>query len=240
MLKKFAFVCAGFLAIGATATVSGQDEITSIDFDTVPAGTQFTGPSIVLDGPVEASGVLQLNAGIVFPDGTVQTSAVNQEIIRSFSATVGLYDNRIPDFTPPNPYSEICVKSGVVVADIHFVSEPPDGGQCAAGDVGWIIERNERFSATWDEARMDCLKDGMRLLEPFEFRISCRDADTFGINDLADDWEFASNTTQLFSSGGFHSVSVPIMGSTSCNAASVRVVGNNVGETDVALFRCAR
>ncbi|ETX08737.1 MAG: hypothetical protein ETSY2_03630 [Candidatus Entotheonella gemina] len=52
---------------------------------------------------------------------------------------------------------------------------------CLPGDIGWIIEADERPMESWEMAKAECLKFGMRLPEPFEFLFSCTNAEGFGL-----------------------------------------------------------
>lgn len=126
-----------------------------------------------VSGGITADGEIESQfGGFVFPDGTVQTTAAIPSLSASASgsltANAGLYENRIPDILPPFPYSEICFKNTIALTDVHELSEPTAGGNCAPGDIGWIIERETRGNAHWATAKGTCLRDGMRLPEPFE------------------------------------------------------------------------
>ena len=234
------------LLLTAGSALAQSGDISSISFDVLPDGTHMLAGAITLDGEVHvngglaSAGHLSTASGIIFPDGSVQTTAVDAAVVRSFSANNGLYSNRITDMTPPNPYTEICFKGGSMLADIHVVSEDPTGGQCEPGDTGWIVERDERpgGAVAWDEARAQCLLSGMRLLEPFEYRVSCRNAGPFGINDMVDDYEYSSNSAQ-FSPTSPGSISTGILGGGSCDFGTLRFVANSTGGSDTASYRCA-
>ncbi len=71
---------AATLAMAALITTAQPegDEITSVDFDTIPAGVSLVSPVIGLSGDVEVSGDLTVQgAGIRFADGTLQTTAAD-------------------------------------------------------------------------------------------------------------------------------------------------------------------
>ena len=227
-----------------------QDPIVEISFETIPGGTALfvEGGAITLAGDVlatqdlSATGTIESTVGgYRFPDGTVQLTAAVANSAGYFSANQGLYNNRIPDFLPPNPYTEICFKSSGITADIHVTSEPPNGGQCEPGDVGYIIERDERpESLIWAEARVACLVDGMRLLEPFEWQLGCINADSFGISAMIDDEELASNSTHPFWINNVFGRSVTVLGNGACDYGSMRWVNRTDGNPgDSVAFRCA-
>ena len=166
-----AFCLAPLLAAILASAGLAQDEIYSIDFDTIPEGTLVNGGGAAIDlqgdtnvsGQLAAGGEVRSEVGFRFPDGSLQTTA---SVGASVTANLGMYRNTIVDFAPPNAYTEICIKAGAVQFDIHAALESTQGGDCLPGDVGWIIERLERdlgAQVSWSSARLECLKDGMRL-----------------------------------------------------------------------------
>ncbi len=219
------------------------DGISSISFDQVPPGTSFLADSISLDGEVtvsqgvSATGVIESSSGgFRFPDGTMQLTAASTSG-GSTTANDGLYDNKIPDFSPPLSYTEICFKGGSILVDIHAIGEPTAGGSCVPGDVGWVIERDERLAASWEVARAECLVAGMRLPEPFEYKLSCVDAATYGLNDMVGAWEWASNSAMVVSDIN-KGVAAEVMGEVSCASALWGWLGTaGQDETSVG-FRC--
>ena len=217
----------------------------NIPFETLPPGVGLVaGGGITLDGAtlvtqgLTVQGTIESTAGGVrFPDGTVQTTAASTGGAQT--ANSGLYDNRIPEFTPPEAYSEICFKASSVQADIHTISESPAGGSCEPGDLGWVIERDERTAASWGAARIQCLLLGMRLPEPFEWRASCVDAATFGLNDMTGNAEWASNTAVPSAfAGTVAGTAVSIFGSSSCDWGSFGWLGKNDDVASQHSFRC--
>lgn len=163
---------------GAGDQVSpANDAISSITFDTIPAGYSLKAATIDLIGDVRVEGNVSVNGliqpssqGIEFPDGSIQVTACTTSDLGS-TANAGLYSNVIVEMTPPEMYTEICIKDGSVLADIHVGGESSAGGNCIPGDTGWIIERDQRAALTWPEARMKCLTIGMRLPEMFDLSI---------------------------------------------------------------------
>jgi hypothetical protein len=147
------------LVVWLTVPASGQETpIVEIPFESLPDGLLVQGPGgISLDGNVTVNQNLNV-AGIVesdsggfrFPDGSFQTTAAT--VVVGASASAGLYDNRIVEMTPPQPFSEICFKNGQALGDIHVSSESSAGGNCLPGDLGFILERNQRAAANWKTA----------------------------------------------------------------------------------------
>ncbi len=224
----------------------GPEEIVAIPFDVIPEDTVLgSGSPILLDGNVTVSDDLQAQGmvaaqttGYKFPDGTIQTTAAGGSGVTGNS---GLYDNRIINFEPSQPFSEICFKQGQVLVDIHAVSESTAGGDCLPGDLGWVIERNQRSAALWVNARVVCLLEGMRLPEPFEWFYSCNNAPAFGLNNMVGDWEWSSNTARpIVSAGGTAGVAVAAAGRSGCGYASYDWLGHGNGGTGSEVFRCLR
>ena len=174
------------------------------------------------------------------PAGWAQTPL---ETLGSMSSNNGLYSNRIAKFTPPSGYSEVCFKDGVVLSDVHTMGEPPTGGNCVPGDVGWMIERDQRGPSPWDVAKAECLTFGMRLPEPFEWKYSCRNAAAFGLNDMTDLVEWASNFAMHQSevSSAENSVGASTLGEGSCSNGTWGQIGRSPspGET-LTGYRCVR
>ncbi|MCB1054735.1 MAG: hypothetical protein KDD11_04395 [Acidobacteria bacterium] len=233
------------LALVTPSADAGDTPIQTIPFESIPTDTSLVGgPDITLDGPTVVTQDLSVQGevesvtgGVRFPDGTLQLTAATG--VCGSNERAGLYDNRIPAVTPPEPYSEVCFKGGSVQSDVHTISESTAGGSCVPGDLGWIIERDERTAAAWDAARVECLLIGMRLPEPFEWRISCVDAATFGLNDMTGNWEWASNEAEpIISSNGTYGIATAAFGNAGCANAGHSWVGNSVNNNEVRAFRC--
>lgn len=248
-----ASVLFGGLALGATMEAQGGGEvIAQIPFDVIPPGTDLVADGIQLDGEVSVSGGLtaggkltSTSGGVEFPDGSVQTTAaafsgLGGPVAGSLTANQGLYDNRIQNFVPPTAYTEVCFGGGTVLADIHTMGESPVGGNCGPGDLGWIIERGERTAAIWSDARLNCLMSGMRLPEPVEYQFSCNRDDDFGLNDMTDDSEWASNTALvvLRDVSPVSRLAVPVLGGGACNIGGFGNVAQNNGGSDLRSYRC--
>ena len=232
------------LCLVVSAVAIAQQQITSVAFDEIPEGTELAGGGspITLQGDTNVVGEISTTTGIRFPDGTLQVTAGGGSAENN-----GLYSNTIADFSPPNAYTEICIKNGTVESDIHDPGEPTAGGDCEPGDIGWVIERFERNSGAavpWSTARLECLKDGMRLPEPFEWQVACTDQ-ALAVSDMEDDAEWASNSTMIVrrdndatSTGVF--LIVPVMGHGSCVRASHGSIARSDSVPNSGVLRCAR
>ncbi len=154
------------------------------------------------------------------------------------SLDTGIYNNRIAETTPPLPYTEVCFRGGQVLSDVHAANETTLGGNCEPGDIGWIIERDERASMVWDLAKVECLKVGMRLPENFEFKFSCKNAAQFGLANMTGNFEWSSNS--VIANISQVPVSATLMGHVNCNTASWAVVADEQSRESTFWFRCAR
>ena len=104
------------------------------------------------------------------------------------------YDNKIPDFTHTEPYTEVCFKRGTTLVDLHLDKGSTGAGLCRPGDIGFIIEKNLRLKASWFEAKQTCLQMGMRMANPYEWQLACKHASKWEISNMQSGWEWASNT----------------------------------------------
>ncbi len=214
------------------------EPITTVNFGTIPEGLTLRAPEILLDGDARVNGHLSVDGeihstsgGIKFPDGSMQVTAASDG---------AAYSNRIPDFTPPYSFTEVCIKDHEVFYDIHSASEPTVGGNCVPGDIGWIIERYERSFVAWAEAKMECLKDDMRLPEAFEYRYSCTRDTTLGLISMQDDWEWASNSAIGTRTDSYSGIESLIMANGGCNYASMYPIAGVDGVIQGAVYRCAK
>jgi hypothetical protein len=178
-----------------------------------------------------------LSGGFAFPDGSVQRTASG---LIGGSANAGLYDNRIVLMTPPLPFSEICFRNGSILGDVHVSSESTAGGNCNPGDVGWVVERNERTAANWEDARVACLLEGMRLPETFEWLVSCNNANAFGLNAMTSGWEWGSNGAIPIWVNMTAGPAVLIFGGSSCNSGTYGWAARSTGSAESFSFRCLR
>ncbi len=233
------------LASNVSAREGG--EISEISFDTIPVDVTMVADAITLQGDVlieedlvVTGSVAAMTSGYSFPDGTMQTTAARGA--EGVSANNGLYGNRIVDFSPPLAFTEVCIVGGSISVDIHAMGETTNGGNCVPGDVGWVMERNQRAPATWEAARMECLLNEMRLPETFEFIYSCVEDATLGLNDMTGDDEWASNSAiSSFSTGGVRGMVVPSVGLNACDRGDRYWVARSDGVGGESIpFRCVR
>lgn len=243
---KISLLLAGGILFLVSQRVNAQESpITEIPFETVPENTTLQGTGgIILDSNVLVSQDLMVDGsvqvasgGYEFPDGSLQTTAAVQVI--GGSANAGLYDNRIVEMVPPLPFSEICIKNGQVFGDIHVGSESTSGGNCGPGDIGFVIERNQRAAVNWEDARLNCRLASLRLPEPFEFLYSCNNAGTFGLNNMTGDWEWASNGV-IPLVGSVAAVVASALGEINCNSGSFGWVATNNEAPSSFTYRCVR
>ena len=162
------------------------------------------------------------------------------DTLRSLSANSGLYSNRIPEMGPQTAFTEVCIANQIVVFDPHDAAEPSTvGGSCEPGSVGWVIEKIERSQETWEGARMECLREGMRLPEPFEWKWSCKNAGAYELVGMTDGFEWASNfATHQSDSAGQNFIGAAAFGSGACEFGTWGAVGRDPAVEGVHTFRC--
>lgn len=243
LLRASSTLVVALLAVSPASGQSGE-EIAAIPFESIPGNVRVeAGSPITLDASVTiveslttVGSIESQSGGYVFPDGTVQVTASTTE---GTTANQGLYGNRIVDMVPPQPFTEVCFKQGQRFVDIHAVSETTVGGACLPGDLGWIIERDQRSSEKWSSARASCLLDGLRLPEPFEWLYSCDEAGDLGLNSMIGDWEWTSNSSIpiIVSASG---IAVSTAGLSSCGHGNWGWAGKSDGDENVYSYRCLR
>lgn len=201
---------------------------------------QLDDPQVAFTGGLEVGGMIDAKSGIRFPDGTVQLSAANGSA-PDLTANAGLYDNRIVEFSPVRPYVEVCFKHREVEFDIHVNGrDSTAGGDCVPGDVGWVIEREERVALFWEDARAECLLNGMRLPEPFEFMFSCRRDAQLGLLDMTGNSEWASNEAQPTLGTSRPGLAAALIGTSGCDNGAWEWVGANPASSAARTYRCVR
>ena len=226
------------LATGASSALA--QPITEIPFDQIPENSELVSASIHLDGDVSSSGEVGTDIGFRFSDGSLQTTPASSAVVtESTTANSGLYSNKIVEFVPPAGYVEICFKAGSILSDFHNISESTAGGNCLPGDIGWVIERDERAASSWTNARVACLMHGMRLPEPMEWQYTCEQSMVFGVNNMTGNWEWASNQSQSEFATEGRTVAA-VSGDQGCSYAGFSNLGNNSGLQSERYYRCAR
>jgi hypothetical protein len=199
-------------------------------------------PQVSFSGDLGVGGSITTGAGIEFPDGTVQMTAAGPAV-SGITANAGLYGNQIVDFSPPLPYVEVCFLDGGIEFDIHVNGgDSTEGGDCTPGDRGWVIEREARAATYWEEARAECLLSEMRLLEPFEFLVSCRRAQSLGLIGMTGGWEWVGNEAHLLTPDAIHGLAAGIVGFAGCDHAEKGWIARSdqVDGSAVVQFRCGR
>ncbi len=182
-----------------------------------------------------------ISAAVVCASPVYAQSVVDK--IESLATNQGLYGNTIPARSFPRAFTEVCIVNGAVLSDQNEANGSTAGGNCQPGEIGWVIEREERVAASWTDAKMACTRANMRLPELFEWQYSCLNAEAFGLFDMVGAGsEWGSNTPVAMSwgEGTFFGTAVPTYGMRSCVDGTW---GEAAGSNDrvVALeFRCAR
>lgn len=154
------------------------------------------------------------------------SAATPAQRIASLTTRGGLYSNTIPSVTVTVDAAEVCWSGGVRDYDILAAGASTVGGNCAPGDLGFVIELQERTPAVWFEAMETCTAEGMRLPEVFEFQVACDLATGLGAAGWTDDNEWVSNVPDV--------ETVPMGGSGSCIQVNRGGVGTPIGVP----FRC--
>lgn len=103
---------------------------------------------------------------------------------------------------------------------------------------GFCIEKNERQTAVYEDARDDCAADKKRLPEPVEWKFACKNA--AGLSNMTDNqFEWAGNYPILFDGAG---MSAARIGKNSCIEGSRAwiVYSGTGGQEDSYPYRCIR
>lgn len=154
------------------------------------------------------------------------SAATPGQRLASLTTRGGLYSNTIPSATVAVDAAEVCWSGGVRDYDILAPGASTVGGNCAPGDVGFVIELQERGAALWFEAAEACTAEGMRLPEVFEFQVACDLATSLGAAGWTDDNEWSSNVPDV--------EVVPLAGQGSC----IQVNRGGVATPGGYPFRC--
>lgn len=105
--------------------------------------------------------------------------------------------------------------------------------------LGFCIEKTERSTAQFDDARNTCVNLGMRLPEPGEFKLACKTGTA--LLNMTNNMEWASNFAMVISTDSYGAgTTAAAAGNGSCNIGSHREVGFNTGGYFTAPFRCVR
>jgi hypothetical protein len=226
------------------------DPIGAISFEEIPGNTRVESSVITLSGtvgvgtntptsPLTVAGDIETTTGYRFPDGSLQaTAAATPTQVGSLSGNAGLYNNRIPNFSHNVSFVEVCVKNATVQNDFNNGGGSTQGGNCLPGDVGWVIEVNERAADTWVNARITCLRSGMRLPEVFEYVYSCSIAGVLGLAQMTNNLEWAGNEAMVWQNSSGTGTVTATTGSGGCAIASLGWVTFNNGAPTSNPYRC--
>lgn len=246
---------------GLTLNIGGATYGLIIDKGLVGIGTTAPGEKLEVNGNIKLTGdgngnpifkitnVLNpVNASDVATKGYVDEALADTSINTntggggdSLSANVGLYSNKIVETSPRNAYTEVCFKNGGTSYDKHNGGESTKDGNCLPGDTGFIIEKQERGSANWTNAKANCLKDGMRLPEPFEWQYSCFNAGSADLSSMTGNWEWDSNTAGMLLGNYWSGTYAPAAGNASCDHGYNFGAGGNYGNSSPeSAYRCVR
>jgi hypothetical protein len=162
-----------------------------------------------------------------------------QEQLGGTTPNNGLYSNRIVLMSPSADYTEVCFKSGSTSYDAHTAGQSTAGGNCVPGDVGFIIERSERSANYWELAKQTCLQQGMRLPEPFEWKLSCKNTATWGLSGMTGNDEWESNSGILLSNGG-SGMFTSVAGASGCAYSGYGWISSGAVAENSNAFRCMR
>ena len=170
----------------------------------------------------------------IMRNDTNQKVTAIQKTTTGLTLNSGMYDNRIPEGSYPYAYTEICFKGGNILNDQHSGGQSTAGGNCLPGDVGFIIEQNDRSEfRVWTIAKENCLRDGMRLPEPFEYQVAAFNSSDFGITYGRKEW--ISNSVFPDSFGNL------VSGVTFKGYSGWDTVENQSGDSiSSAYYRCAK
>jgi len=234
---------------GASFWLASGDNIYNTNTGNVGIGTTEPGAKLEVNGNLKLSGetptykITNLVAPTAASDaatkGYVDAAGVEEELY-SLTANNGMYRNKITNMVLPTDSTEICFKNGATYYDVHSASQSTTGGNCLPGDIGYIIERNERTSTYWELAKQICLQNNMRLAEPFEWKLACKNAATWSLNNMTGNWEWASNFALPMYDGSRYGVGAAIFGNSGCRYANWGWVGTNTDREDSNAFRCVR
>ena len=231
---------------GAGFWLASGDNIYNTNTGNVGIGTTSPGQKLAVAGNIDVMSNKIVNlanptaASDAATKGYVDAAGVEEELY-SLTANNGMYRNKITNMVLPTDSTEICFKNGATYYDVHSASQSTTGGNCLPGDIGYIIERNERTATYWELAKQICLQNNMRLAEPFEWKLACKNATTWSLNNMTDNWEWASNFALPMYAGSYDGVVAAIFGGRSgCSSATWGWVGYDTGFENSYAFRCVR
>ena len=160
-----------------------------------------------------------------------------------FHPTSPHYTNKIPKISHGEAYIEICFKKNGTDVDIHFEGGATTGGLCSPGESGFIIEKYQSLKSYWYEAKQACHEKGMRLPEPIEWTLACKNASQWSLSNINITWEWASNKLRALyidtEAGQSKGLASPVFGQLGCNYMWWRWAAHVTGYSNEYAFRCA-
>ena len=112
-----------------------------------------------------------------------------------------------------------------------------------AGGFGYCIEKNQRSSDHWVNAKRTCALAGKRLPEPAEWKFACMNANSLGLNNMIGGWEIASNVERWweYSDANTRMLTAPLLGYDGCDRAGWIVMAQHpTADSTQYEFRCVR
>ncbi|MFN8370110.1 MAG: hypothetical protein U0T83_05740 [Bacteriovoracaceae bacterium] len=230
-ITNLAVATANISAGSINGTTIGATTATTATFTTV------TATAVALPAPVSGSHAANKD----YVDASVDDVESYIEPMQSMTGNRGIYNNKIITMSPPNPYRKICLKNSSIGVDEVATggTSTSVAGTCAPGDIGFVMESTPRAGNSWTRARFECLKNNMRLPEPFERQLACLDG---GISQTGS-WEWSSNETiPIYSSGVLSAQASAIFGvGGTCYYYDWGYIGGNSGQNHTTItYLCAR
>ncbi len=233
--SKIALLIFSGFALGAFISICLQVQAGSLTPSGTPASTSIGVvpiADIVGSGYVTSTDSLHQNA-LALTNISIDAN--------SMTSNAGMYNNHIISMNPPAAYTEVCFKSGATYYDARSAGAATGGGNCSVGDVGYVIETNERGAQTWELAKIACTQINMRLPEPLEWKYSCKNAATWSLSTMTTNWEWASNSAiPMYRGDGWYGVGTVEFGAGGCAYGRWGWVGWEGSAEGSYNFRCVR
>lgn len=154
--------------------------------------------------------------------GSSYTTAETRDVWTELAAKTGSFA----------PHADNCDSSEVYVA-------------IGGGILGYCIEKDQRASAFWENAKETCASVGKRLPEPAEWIFACKSAPS-GLVNMTNGWEWSSNNSYGFIIPANHQthIVVTLLGYSTCSSAAMGNIASNesgsAGTSASYPYRCVR
>ncbi len=198
--------------------VLGQGTSTSIGHNTNIGGDLSVDGNITANTSPTADNHVTTKEYVAAQVGGAGAPALGTDMLNQYFMQEGLF----------TPHSDNC---GVDEAFVEIAS---------GSAVGFCIEEDERTAAYWEYAKKTCADDGKRLPEPWEWKYACKNATTLGLNNMTNNWEWASNFSLPMYDGTNSRVAAAVFGGGGCYYANIGNIGRNDGAEGSRAFRCVR